>query len=430
MSVNYLQSAQGALVVDISTAGGGAGIGSAIQMLDKKPESNQWWTKQPVPGWPGYFWIQSASELVLDIDNGGGIKSGSRLQALNGQYETNQYWQTVDVPDQPGYFWIVSAVDGLVIDIDNTGGVKSGSRLQVLEKKNEENQYWKWVEAPAVPAPSGGLQSSSNYFFYGGKTASGDYIPLLDIGIEITITEDLVGSPPCSFQLNALSPKKSPASGPQFLDVWQQYGISWIPGSNQLNSFANNWSKAGLDAGGENDFLFNIEPDGFVTLANQTTIPKGSIITISLNFLPPTPGTIGGSYVEFATKDGAQPVSQLINIVDWRLSEFAGGGTATYDDLAPIAALQLVLVGFAGKKDTTFSSGAGTIRYSSSTPMHVIAAPPTDVERVTFTGEQSNSTYGTLPAGTSSIYVQSFAISTEPRIAHHSEGHARPSRFL
>jgi hypothetical protein len=423
MSVNYLQSAQGGLVADISTAGG-EGIGSALQVLDKKPEFNQWWTKQPVPGWPGYFWIQSPDNLTFDIDTQGGIKSGSRLHAVNTQFKTNQYWQTVDVPGQPGYFWIVSAVDGLVVDIDTSGGVKSGSRLQVLDKKDEPNQYWKWVEVPEVLAPSDGLGSSTNYFLYGGKTAKGDYIPLQDIGIEITITEDLVGTPPLSFQLNALSPKKSPGSSPQFLDAWQQYGISMIPGTTGLNSFANNWSAAGLQAKKPYS-LFNIEPDAFVTLANQTTIPKGSIITINPFFYPRS-SAIEGTVVGFATHDGMTPAEQMIEIIGKQLT---GGGNATDKDLAPIVAMQLVLVGWALRADTTFSSGAGTIRYASSTPMTVISGPPSDAEIGEFTGETSNSTYGKLPVGTSPIFTQSFGISTAPRTPRSNRGHARLSRF-
>jgi hypothetical protein len=426
MSVKYLQSA-GGLVVDIDNFGG-ATIGSALQVLEEKAEANQWWTMVPVPGWPGYFWIQSSDgDLVVDIDNTGGVKSGSRLQALDAKNETNQYWKTVDVPGHAGYFWIASAVGSLVIDIDNSGGVKSGSRLQALNKKSESNQYWKWVEVPQVAAPSGGLGSWSNYFLCGGDTASGDYIPLQDVGIEITITEDLVGSPPLSFQLNALSPEKK--KSPQFLDAWQQYGISMIPGTTKLNSFANNWSVAGLAANPKYS-LFNVEPNGFVTLANQTTIPKGSIITISLNPLPPTPGVVGGTYVGFATNYGAQPLSQLIDIVGQPLTT-PSGGVATYKDLAPIVAMQLVLVGWAGRADTIFSSGAGTIRYYSSTPMTVLSAKPTDTETDTVTGETSNSTYGTLPSGKSSIFVQSFNISTGgPRIARPRKGHARPSRFI
>jgi hypothetical protein len=295
MSVSYLQNVQGNLVVDVSTAGG-VTIGSALQVLDRKPESNQWWTPQPVPGWPGYFWIQSLDGLVIGIDDSGGVRSGSRLQALNITNATNQYWKTEDVPGLPGYFWLVSADGGFVIDIDSSGGVRSGSPLQALDKKSpDNNQYWTWADVPQAPAPAGGLGSWSNYFVYGGTDANGVPIPLEEVGMEITITEDLAGNPPCSFQLNALSPllPKEPAAG-QYVSAWQQYGTSFIPGTSQLNSFANNWSVAGLEAS-PNYFLFNLEPNGFVTLANQTTIPKGSIITVTLNDLPPPAGAIGGT---------------------------------------------------------------------------------------------------------------------------------------
>ena len=144
MSVKYLQSAaDGGLVVDIDNSGG-VKSGSRLQVLDKKKESNQWWTMVPAPG--GYFWIQSSEgDLVIDIDNTGGVKSGSQLQVLKAKNETNQYWKIADVPHKPGYFRIKSAIGDLVVDIDNSGGVKSGSRLQALDKKKESNQYWTWV---------------------------------------------------------------------------------------------------------------------------------------------------------------------------------------------------------------------------------------------------------------------------------------------
>jgi hypothetical protein len=161
VSVNYLQSADGGLMVDINTAGG-VRSGSALQVLERKSEWNQWWTMEAVEGWSGYFWIRSSDGgLVIDISTAdGGVKSGSRLQALTKKLESNQYWTTEDVPGKPGYFWIVSADGGLVIDIDNSGGVRSGSVLQALEKKNETNQYWKWVEVPKVTAPSVMIRSN------------------------------------------------------------------------------------------------------------------------------------------------------------------------------------------------------------------------------------------------------------------------------
>ena len=185
----------------------------------------------PGSGLAGLLLDSRAPTISLSASTQNRPKSGLQLKAVVTEFDENQFWQTFDVPGQPGYFLIASAVEGLVVDIDNAGGVKSGSRLQVLGKKSAPNQYWKWVEPAQAPAPSSGLGSWSNYFLYGGTTAKGDYIPLGDVDIAITITEDLVGTPPFSFQLNALSPEKLPATSPQFLDAWQQYGISLAPGS-------------------------------------------------------------------------------------------------------------------------------------------------------------------------------------------------------
>ena len=247
MSVQYLQSAQSGLVADVRGAGN-ATDGCPLQALDKKPRVQPMVDQVPVPGWPGYFWIPEPRQSSFRHRHRRGVKSGSQLKAVVTEFDENQFWQTFDVPGGARYFLIASAVEGLVVDIDSAGGVKSGSRLQVLGKKSAPNQYWKWVEPAEAPAPSSGSGSWSNYFLYGGTTAKGDYIPLGDVDIAITITEDLVGTPPFSFQLNALSPEKLPATSPQFLDAWQQYGISLAPGSTQFNSFANNWSVTGLKA--------------------------------------------------------------------------------------------------------------------------------------------------------------------------------------
>jgi hypothetical protein len=94
-----------------------------------------------------------------------------------------------------------------------------------------------------------------------------------------------------------------------------------------------------------------------------------------------------------------------------------------------------VLVGWGSLADSVFSSGAGTIRYSSDTPLQVttreaLLSPTQRVEIGEVTGETSNSTYGTLPAGTSTIYEQSFGISTTgSKVGAPVQGHARPSRF-
>jgi len=410
MSINYLQSAQDSLVIDINSTGG-VKSGSPLQALVKKTEANQWWTTEDVPGKPGYFWIVSADQdLVIDINSSGGVKSGSKLQALVQKNEDNQYWTTVDVPGMPGYFWLQSASQSLVIDIDNSGGVKSGSVLQALDKKNENNQYWTWVPA-SVAAPPNPLGSNSNYYFYGGVDSKGKYIPIKDLVVTINVSQEIVTNPPCSLQLNCYSPSKD-------LDAWQQYGISMAPSSNQLNSFAENWPLSGNN-------LFNIEPDGFITLPSDTTIPGGYKIVVQLN--NDSSGNITGSVVTVyngSTKLG----SQSITLIGQAL---ASGGTVSEADLAPIVAFQLNLVGWANGDISALTSGSGIFRYSSSTPMTAQSGEPADAESDYITAETANSIYSVVPSGSSTSFTQPWGIDTThaPIAPTGKTLHRRISRF-
>jgi hypothetical protein len=265
--------------------------------------------------------------------------------------------------------------------------------------------------SPAAAPPGGGLESSSNYFLYGGTNPDGSNIPLRDIVVTIDVTEPLVGSPPFSFQLNAWSPQGD-------LDAWQQYGISLAPGSNQVNSFAENWPTAGNN-------LFNIEPAGFVSLPNETTIPAGYKIVITLTYANGNSGDIGGSIVTVYDGAGTMLGSQTITIIGQPL---AGGGTATVADLSPILAYQLNLVGWANGQVSALSSGAGTITYSSSTPMVALSGPPADAEGF-FTAETANSIYGPLTSDSNTTFVQSFSTTSTRAMRARQGGHVRQSRF-
>ena len=244
-----------------------------------------------------------------------------------------------------------------------------------------------------APAPSAGLGSSSNYILWSGQTPGTAYIPLLGIVVTIDVTEDLVGTPPCSFQLNAYSPR---GDGVEF---WQQYGISMAPSSNQLNSFAENWPPSGPN-------LFNIEPAGFITLPNDTTIPKGYKIVVELSYLSQN---ISGSVCTVYDGSGTKLGSQTITLIGQPL---ATGGTISASDLAPIVAFQLDIVGWADSVKTVFSSGAGTITYSAKTLMEVQSSVPPDAEGFP-TAEQSNSQYGELPSDSRFTFIQSFSVSAE-----------------
>jgi hypothetical protein len=162
------------------------------------------------------------------------------------------------------------------------------------------------------------------------------------------------------------------------------------------------------DVGGPN--LFNLIPAGFWSISgNGTNMAAGTVITIILSQLNGTTGSISGSVVVVGNASSAQ--LQTINLLGQPL---AAGGPITTKDLAPIAALQMNIVAWgtpAGQPSptTTFTKGAGTIQYFSNTPMTVVSGPPSDVAAPnTITGENSNCTYGTLPKGTSRLYVQTF----------------------
>jgi hypothetical protein len=406
-NIRNIQSATGSLIMGIDPARDSAPLGASIQALSIGTSSNLWWYSEDVPGRAGYLWLHNAETVdVIGINPQGGTGSGAQLQSQRQAAVDTQWWTTEDVPGKPGYFYLKSAANGLVIDINNAGGIHSGSRLQVLDQKNEDNQYWTWVEVPHVV--ESGLKSSNNYFLFGGYDQQLGYIALNEVVISINITDDLIGNPPCSLQLNCWSPKpnrqEERADGGLY-DVWQQYGLSWEPGfGNLVGSYAENWPQDN----GPN--LFNLVPSGFWSIEdNGTKIPAGTLITIILSQLNGASGPISGSFVVVANGSSAQ--SQTINLIGQPL---AGGGPITAKDLAPIAAMQMNIVAWgtpAGQPSPTtiFTKGAGTIQYFSTTPMTVVSGPPSDVAAPnTITGENSNCTYGTLPKGTSKLYVQTF----------------------
>jgi hypothetical protein len=405
-NIRNVQSATDDLLVGVDPARSNAPLGASLQALSNDNTSNLWWYTENVPGHAGYFWLHNAETVdVIGINPQGGIRSGSRLQSQRQANEASQWWTTVEAKEKAGYFWLKSAVDGLVIDIHKGGGIGPGSQLQVFDQKSEANQWWTWVEVPHVAAT--GLKGHNNYFLFGGYDKALGYIALNEVVVTITITEDLIGNPQFSFQLNCWSPtptKQEQRTDGNNYDVWQQYGLGWDTGfGNQVGSFAENWPVNGPN-------LFNISPPGFWTLSdNGTNMAAGTLIMIILSQINGLTGPMSGSLV--VVGNGSNAASQQINIIGQRLTK---SGFATSKDLAPIAAMQMNIVAWgtpAGQPSPTtiFTKGKGTIQYFSNTPMTVLSGPPTDVAAPgTITGENSNCTYGTLPQGTSKLYVQTF----------------------
>ena len=81
----------------------------------------------------------------------------------------------------------------------------------------------------------------------------------------------------------------------------------------------------------------------------------------------------------------------------------------TSADLAPINSFVLVLVGPDNDLRSQLSSGAGKFTYTASSPLKVSSKDPgcTSAQKIT-TAETANSVYGTLFAGPSKIFTQTF----------------------
>src|ERR1700733_4851424 len=118
-----------------------------------------------------------------------------------------------------------------------------------------------------VPAPPGGLGSSSNYILYS------DCKPITDLSVAIDVTQELFGNLGFSVQLNAYSP-------PGEKLTWQQYFLS-LQTSNgpftpcEIYGYIDNWPNPV-----SGPVLVGAAP-GLLSLPNSA-IPAGSKLTISL----------------------------------------------------------------------------------------------------------------------------------------------------
>jgi hypothetical protein len=82
------------------------------------------------------------------------------------------------------------------------------------------------------------------------------------------------------------------------------------------------------------------------------------------------------------------------------------------EDQAPIASLELDVVGYSNGCNTTFSSGSGIITYKAS-PAFTAQSDIQDCAVHFYTVETANSSYGLLPSGSSTEFQQKFQIWTQ-----------------
>jgi hypothetical protein len=262
------------------------------------------------------------------------------------------------------------------------------------------------IPAATPPNNFGGF---NQYVFSSPIVTGKPYVPLLDLFVQIFISEDIVVSPqsgikpgvtvpqPIGFQINGFSQKGDLTIG------WQQYGITMNPGTNELSSFVETWPES-LNTNANAPNVINLSTTSPAIMPNNLTIPAGWVF--SFEFLTQNNGFINALNV--VVSDEGQTLANLN--IDLLGQQLAAGGTIGPQDLAQLVAFQVVLVGWANSVGATLTSGAGTITCSSSTPMNISIPWPPDADGGNGTAEFANSSYGLVPAESSTSISQSFGV--------------------
>jgi hypothetical protein len=230
---------------------------------------------------------------------------------------------------------------------------------------------------------------------------------LQGLEVDIVLSEDLVSQPGSAnglptggigIQLNCTS-----AAGES--EAWQQYTIIVDP-ELPVPALQASWENFGTHPDGT--IFGNI--DGRTHLIDlpdpsRVVIPAGYQLGIRLAFYRGTPYVSGAEYFVFDASH-AQVAYFALDLLSQTLvgADPNAGKRVTVADLAPVQGFQLVIVGWAGAELATFTSGAGTIVYTTQT-RSAIAPGATGVRK---TGEGSNCTYQYVAAGEAQSFTQTF----------------------
>ena len=236
-----------------------------------------------------------------------------------------------------------------------------------------------------VPPPKAGLESNSNYIFVGQNTS-----PILDLSIEIDVTEDLhVSSSGVSFQVNCWTPNPKAAT-----DLGeQQFTLSFdgtdFGGSVDTLTPSNvNASTVQLQSSFHQNVTLATDP------AHAGFIPSGTTFTITI--LNDEHGSITAASFEMSQGETGIDVGRTISIT---------GATA------PITGFTFAIVGSGNGSKGEFTGGKGTVQYSGTT-----AFSPVNVLPAGFIFEQTvetgNSVYGELSSTANTALTQTWSVSS------------------
>jgi hypothetical protein len=253
---------------------------------------------------------------------------------------------------------------------------------------------WSVIPDPA-PFPSNDpLEGASNYVFL----RSNQCALVNDLVVTIAITEDLEAANGYSFQLNA----NTPIAAKNYSRCnWQQCGFQ-VDGLGNLSSWVNNWTPQGFASETPTG-----QPNPYDLHKWSTpTIPANSLLKISLQYN--TDQSVTEAKFELTLPNG-ETKSNHIQYDKVLLSPYPKAGEAPSDYLAPICAVQLVIVGFDNKETANFTKGAGTITFSAANPLIPGDTRPA-CSGLTSTAENSNLLYGALSATPSTTLTQAFTV--------------------
>jgi hypothetical protein len=245
--------------------------------------------------------------------------------------------------------------------------------------------------APPIP----GLASSSNYWIM-----RDDGAPIEGPSVTITITEDLVAAANIEnfgFQLNCYSPQGAEVA-------WQQYLI--VPHFDRTSTVSCGYQ--GYPNSAPQLIFAELPTNESLATPNGRTIPANCVLTITLV------NDANSNVIEAdfsVSPNTATPKS--INPYKLKLLGLPlnTSGKVTLQQVAPIVAMQLNIVGPAGGPSAAvFTSGAGTIAYTAQNGLIASRFPPTTAEVSVYTAEVANTFYTTALAGTSTTPSQSFGV--------------------
>ena len=185
-----------------------------------------------------------------------------------------------------------------------------------------------------------------------------------------------------SLQVNAYSPSGTEPTAAQ------QYGVT-ITG-NSISGFIDNWRDVAT--------LVVCDNFGLASTPLSNGLPAGYSLLVGL--LNDASGNVTAANYQVFDDKGNQLANSTVNVQNAACNcGILGPPCLGFQpgDLSPMSSFTVDLVGPDNSQTTTFSSGAGSIRYNVwSAPIFPVNSTPLCVELDFGTAEQSNVSYGTL----------------------------------